>query len=45
MSLKLFLKKQLTNNFSYVNILVDKKKQNKKGVEEYEIRLGDYSGR
>ena len=43
-NLKLFLKKQLTNNFSYGNILVDKKKQNKKGVKDYEIRLGDYRG-
>ena len=34
----------MTNNFSYGNILVDKKKQNKKGVKDYEIRLGDYRG-
>ena len=38
-NLKLFLKKQLTNNFSYGNILVDKKKQNKKGVKDYEKDL------
>ena len=41
-NLKLFLNLCLTKIILYGNILVDKKKQNKKGVKDYEIRLGDY---
>ena len=43
-NLKLFLNLCLTKIILYGNILVDKKKQNKKGVKDYEIRLGDYRG-
>ena len=37
-NLKLFLNLCLTKIILYGNILVDKKKQNKKGVKDYEIR-------